>query len=135
MRRLTSAAAALAMTAATLVGLAATAPAASAANACYDGKANYDVRGYWMPEGRDWYGHTSSRCRDINIWPNNTTYAKICFYSRSNYALLYCQDGPAKKAEAGEWTVLASHVQDGQPFKIYFPYSNSDSRHTGAFAA
>jgi hypothetical protein len=122
------------MTAATLVGLAAAAPAASAANACYDGKANYDVRGYWMPEGRDWFGKTSSRCRDINIWPNSTTNAKICFY-RSDGSLLYCQDGPTKEAKAGEWTVLATNVQDGQLFKIHFPYSNSNSRHTGAFAA
>ncbi|MER6715513.1 MULTISPECIES: hypothetical protein [unclassified Streptomyces] len=113
----------------------ATASVASAADACYDGKAKYDVRGYWMPEGRNWYAHTSSRCRDINIWPNTTQYAQVCFYSRSDYSPLYCQDGGAKKAEAGKWTVLASHVQDGQPFKIFFEYGDGDTRRTGVFAA
>ncbi|TXL88059.1 hypothetical protein [Streptomyces sp. IB2014 016-6] len=113
--------------------MAATAPAAGAADACYDGKASYDVRGFWMPEGREWFGKTSSRCRDINIWPNATNYARICFY-RSDASLLYCQDG-TKKAEAGKWTVLAFNVQDSQLFKINFPSSDPDTRHTGAFAA
>ncbi|WP_329031266.1 hypothetical protein OIE71_00175 [Streptomyces sp. NBC_01725] len=47
---------------------------------------------------------------------------------------MYCQDG-TKKAEAGKWTVSAFNVQDSQLFKINFPSSDPDTRHTGAFAA
>lgn len=121
-RKIASTMSALALTAATLTGMAVSAPSASAAS-CYGGAKWYDLEStYTVPAGRGKYV-TTSNCRDINIRPNATTYAKICFFAKADPdRLLYCQDGPYKTAVKHEWTVLASHVEDGQPFQVRFQF-------------
>jgi hypothetical protein len=132
MRKIASVASTLALTAATLTGMAVTAAPASAAS-CYGNSKWFNLESTWTAPGERGKYKTTVNCRDINIRPSATVYAKICFFAKSDpERLLYCQDGPYKTAKKGEWTVLAGHVEDGQPFQVRF---SADADYAGFVAA
>ncbi|MFC4468973.1 hypothetical protein ACFPH6_31385 [Streptomyces xiangluensis] len=68
---------------------------------------------------------TTSNCRDIQIKPEFTVLVKVCFQSTG------CQRANTFAA-LDKWTVVATNVRDGVPFRFQFDYSRSLD-YSGAF--
>jgi hypothetical protein len=107
---------------------AADAPATAAAVTCFGGAASFTKPAgvAQAPQGPGVFFRTSSRCRDINIRPNNGTSARVCFEATG------CQLVRVP-APALQWTVIATNVRDGALFRIDF--GNVNVRVTGQYAA
>ena len=112
----------------------AAAPAANAETAmtalasCYGGAAAYTKTSgtFQVPRGAGSFYRTSTRCTDINIKPNQTVWARICFEATG------CQSS-FKQVLRGQWGVIATNVRDNAPFRIDF--TNLDAEFTGVYAA
>ncbi|MGW4689848.1 hypothetical protein ACWEPM_33875 [Streptomyces sp. NPDC004244] len=126
MRRIIATAAATTALVASTVMLA---PASQAAGtSCYSSASTYSKPAgtYWLPAG-DLFT-TSSACSDINIKSNTNRYVKVCFEVN---ATLQCQSNYTLTT-GGQWTTIATNVQDGARFAFYF---RSDALSNGSWAA
>lgn len=114
------------MTAMAFFGASVSAPIAEAgevngevgtAATCYGQKKKYNIS---IGVGVTGLMRTTSHCDDINIQSiNRNALARGCFYRKADpQELLYC--GSLKTVQQNQWTVLATNVQDDQPFRVQF---------------
>ncbi|QIQ01258.1 hypothetical protein [Streptomyces liangshanensis] len=125
-RRLVATAAA---TTALVAGSVMLAPASQATVAsCYGDASSYSKPAgtFWLPAGRTFT--TSSSCTDINIRSNTNRYVKVCFETNGS---LNCQANYTLTT-AGQWTTVATNVNDGVQFAFEF---RSDALSNGSWAA
>lgn len=96
---------------------------------CYDVATSYS-----KPDGGYYYPSpfhpltTTSRCSDINIYPNGSAYVAVCFVPSGGST--HCNGWTA--VTANRWNVVATNVRDNTKFFFAF---RSDASSAGFWAA